>query len=76
MTLKLGMRHWLREYYQIYSNDDLGLTLTYFTARSILVPFVFLFFFVVFFLFCFFVRKTLKLQTEACEVNIGMHVVK
>ena len=28
-------------YYQIYSNDDTGLTLTYFTARSNLVPFAF-----------------------------------
>ena len=34
MTLKLGMQHWVLEYYQIYSNDDPGLTLTYFTARS------------------------------------------
>ena len=37
MTLKLGMQHWLLE----YSNDNPGLTLTYFTARSNLVPFVF-----------------------------------
>ena len=41
MTLKLGMWHWLLEYYQICSNDDAGLTLTYFTGRSNLVPFVF-----------------------------------
>ena len=34
MTLKLGMRHWLLEYYQICSNDDPGLTLTYFKTRS------------------------------------------
>ena len=34
MTLKLGMQHWLLRYYQMYSNDDPGLTLTYFTARS------------------------------------------
>ena len=40
MTVKLGMRHWLLEYYQICSNDDNGLTLTYFTARSNLVQFV------------------------------------
>ena len=33
--------HWLLEYYQVYSNDDPGLTLTYFTTRSNLVPFVF-----------------------------------
>ena len=42
MTLNLGMRHWLLEYYQVCSNDDPGLSLTYFTARSNLVPFVFL----------------------------------
>ena len=29
------------EYYQIYSNDDPGLTLTYFMARSNLVPYAF-----------------------------------
>ena len=28
------MQHRVLEYYQIYSNDDPGLTLTYFTARS------------------------------------------
>ena len=33
MTLKLSMHHWVLEYYQICSYDDLGLTLTYFTAR-------------------------------------------
>ena len=41
MTLKLAMRHWFLRYYQICSDDDPGLTLTYFTARSNLVPFVF-----------------------------------
>ena len=39
MTLKLGMQHWLLEYYQVCSNDDPGLTLTYFTVRSNLVPY-------------------------------------
>ena len=34
MTLKLGM-------HQVYSNDDPGSTLTYFTARSNLVPYGF-----------------------------------
>ena len=29
------------EYYQVCSNDDPGLTLTYFTARSNLVPYAF-----------------------------------
>ena len=41
MTLKLDMPHWVLEYYQVYSNDDPGLTLTYFTARSNLAPYVF-----------------------------------
>ena len=39
MTLNLGMHHRVLEYYQICSNDDPGLTLTYFTARSGLVPY-------------------------------------
>ena len=38
MTLKPGMQHRVLEYYQVCSNNDLGLTLTYFTARSNLVP--------------------------------------
>ena len=42
MTFKLGMRHRVIEYYQIFSNDDPGLTLTYFTARSNLVPCAFI----------------------------------
>ena len=41
MTLKLGMQHWVLEYIQICSNDDPGLTLTYFTARPNLVPYAF-----------------------------------
>ena len=41
MTLRLGMQHWVLDYYQIYSNDDPGLTLTDFTARSNLVPYAF-----------------------------------
>ena len=41
MTLKLGMQHWVLKYYQICSNDDPGLSLTYFTARSNLVPYAF-----------------------------------
>ena len=41
MTLKLGMPHWVLEYYQVWSTDDPGLTLTYFTARSNLFPYVF-----------------------------------
>ena len=30
MTLKLGMQHCVLEYYQVYSNDDPGLTVTSF----------------------------------------------
>ena len=41
MTLKLGMLHRVLEYYQSCSNDDPGLTLTYFTAKSNLVPYAF-----------------------------------
>ena len=41
MTLKLDMQHWVLEYYQICSNDDPWLTLSYFTARSNLVPYAF-----------------------------------
>ena len=41
MTLNLGMHHRVLEYYQIGSNDDPGLTLIYFTARSNLVPYAF-----------------------------------
>ena len=41
MTLKFCMQNWVLEYYQVCSNDDPGLTLTYFTARSSLVPYAF-----------------------------------
>ena len=41
MTLKLGLQHWVLERYQICSNNDAGLTLTYFMARSDLVPYAF-----------------------------------
>ena len=41
MTLKLGMHHWALKYYQVCSNDDPGLTLTFFTARSNLVDYAF-----------------------------------
>ena len=41
MTLKDDMQHQVLKYYQVYSNDDPGLTLTYFTARSNFVPFAF-----------------------------------
>ena len=41
MSLKLGIQYWVLEYYQVCSNDDPGLTLTLFTARSYLVPYAF-----------------------------------
>ena len=41
MTLKFCMQHRVLECYQVYSNDDPGLTLTYFTARSNLIPYAF-----------------------------------
>ena len=59
MTLKLGMQHWLLEYYHVCSNDDTGFTLTYFKARSNLVPFV----------FCIDFLETI----EACEVKVGTY---
>ena len=34
MTLKVCMHQWVLRYYQVRSNDDPGLTLPYFTARS------------------------------------------
>ena len=34
MTLKLGMHHRVHEYYQVCSNDDPGLTLTYFVPYA------------------------------------------
>ena len=39
MTLKLGIQYWILECYQVCSNDVHGLTLTYFTERSNLVPY-------------------------------------
>ena len=41
MTLNLGMHHRVLEYYQVCSKDDPGLTLTFFTTRSNLVPYAF-----------------------------------
>ena len=41
MTLKLGMQHLVHLYYQVCSHDELVLTLTYFTGRSNLVPYAF-----------------------------------
>ena len=41
MTLNLGMLHRVIEYYEVCSNDDPGLTFTYFMARSNLVRYAF-----------------------------------
>ena len=41
MTLNLNMHHRMLKYYQVCSNDDPRLTLIYFTARSNLVPYAF-----------------------------------
>ena len=41
MILKHGMWHWGLKLYKVFINDDPGLTLTYFTARSNLVPYAF-----------------------------------
>ena len=39
--MTIGMQHRVFEYYKAVSNDDYGLTLTYFTARSNMVPYAF-----------------------------------
>ena len=41
MILKIGMQDGVLEYYQVYSNDDPGLTMPYFTASSNFVPYAF-----------------------------------
>ena len=41
MTLKLGMHHRVLKKYQVCSSDDTGWTLTYFTARSNLISYAF-----------------------------------
>ena len=41
LTLKLDMLHWVLKYNQVCSNDDAGLSSTYFTAMSNLVTYAF-----------------------------------
>ena len=41
MTLKVGMQRWVLKYCHVQSNDDPGLTLTYFTPMSNLVLYAF-----------------------------------
>ena len=38
MALGLGMKHWGCGFYQVCTNDESSLTLTYFMARSNLIP--------------------------------------
>ena len=35
MILNLGLYHWGLKFYKVYINDYPGLTLTYFTAKSV-----------------------------------------
>ena len=42
MILKLGMQLWGFKLYEVYLNDDPGLTLIYFMARSNFVVYVFI----------------------------------
>ena len=42
MTLKVCMQHRVLKYLQVYSNDDPELTLTYFTAKSNLILYAFI----------------------------------
>ena len=42
VTLGLGMKHWGLWPIKVCSNDDVGLTLTYFMTRSNLVPYAFI----------------------------------
>ena len=41
MKLKICMQHQVLKYYQVCSNNDPGLTQTYFTTRSNFVPYAF-----------------------------------
>ena len=41
MILKVGMQHRVLKYFQICSNDDPESTLNFFTARSNLIPYAF-----------------------------------
>ena len=41
MILKLGVQHQGLKLYKVYINDDPGLTLTYFMARSIWIAYAF-----------------------------------
>ena len=41
MILKLGIEHYVLKLYKVYLNDDIELTLTYFTTMSDLLKIVF-----------------------------------
>ena len=59
MTCKLGMQHRVLEYYQVCLNDDPGLTFTYFTTRSNLVPYAFI------------LEKGKTVDIVVCDVKVG-----
>ena len=41
MILKLGIQHWGLKFDEVYINDDPGLIMTYFTARSNWITYTF-----------------------------------
>ena len=41
MTLNVGMQRWVLKFYEVCSNDDPGLILSYFAGRSNVVPYAF-----------------------------------
>ena len=41
MILKLGMDHWVHKVYKVYINDNPGLTMMFFKAKSNLVKIVY-----------------------------------
>ena len=65
MILKLGMQYRELKFYKVYINNNPGLTLTYFTARSNLVTWVFLWEKV----------KTVNFPEtiEACDLKVGRY---
>ena len=65
MILKLGMQYRELTFYKVYINNNPGLTLTYFTARSNLVTWAFL-------------REKVKTvifseTIEACDLKVGRY---
>ena len=80
MTSKFCMQHWVLEYYQVCSNDDPGMTLTYFTSRPTFVPYAFvwgkgktLFFFFVLQKLCRLWSETSNRWPKWQEVSVDIH---